>query len=1068
MKNYSKLNTIIGWGVWLIATIVYLLTVEPTASWWDCGEYIATAYKLQVGHPPGAPFFQLVGRIFSLFAFGDVTQVALMINVMSVLSSSFTVLFLFWSITILARKAVFQKGEMTTGRMIAVFGSGVVGALAYTASDSFWFSAVEGEVYAMSSFFTAFVFWSILKWEEVADQKHSGRWLILIAYMFGLSIGVHMLNLLAIPAITFVYYFKKYQPTTKGMLIAGGISILILAFIMWGIIPEVVSLFAHTELIFVNNLGLPFNSGTIFLSILLIATIVFAIKATQESDKRVINIALILAGILYFLILLESSSVGNFFLRLLIGGLIAFMIYRFRANRAQLNHAILGITFLLIGYSTFLLIVIRANTNTPINENNPNNAVNLLSYLNREQYGTWPILYGQYYNSPIVDYEDGNPVYLRDEKKGKYVVADSRKGTIPVYDPDFTTLFPRMWSNQKQVHIREYKRWGEVEGIPMRHRKPDGTVETIVKPTFGENLRYFFRYQVGFMYFRYFMWNFSGRQNDIQGHGEIEHGNWLTGIESLDAKRLGSQDNLPDSMKNWAHNKFYLLPLILGLIGLFFQLNRDYRNSIVVGLLFLMTGIAIIVYLNQYPYQPRERDYAYAGSTYAFAIWIGMGVLGIFNFLKKYINSGVSAIMATVVPLALVPGMMLAGGWDDHDRSGKYAARDFAINYLESCEPNAVLFTNGDNDTFPLWYVQEVEGIRTDVRVVNYMLASGEWYIHQLMRKVYDSERLPFTISREDYDKGSNNYVPFFDRIKGRRELKSVIEFIASNDSRTKLPLQDGTSINFAPTKKLKITIDSSDKKRLIEKGLIPEEKADEIVSEISWNVRQNYLYKNDLMLLDLVASNNWERPIYFTSPSAVEGVLDVAEYCHLEGIVYRFLPVKSKHYIDGLGGVDPDETYDLLVNKAKWGNLEDPDVYIDPESRRNSVMPKQNYFRLAQALIDINKPDSAVTVLDTCQKYFPDSKIPYDIYTLPMLEVYYEAGAFEKGNAVSDILLKNYEQEVEYYNSLDETFRSYYEQESQRAFAVLQQLAMLARQYKQTEQADKIDMVLEMQLSNF
>lgn len=1061
MKNFNKLNTLIGWGVWLIAALIYLLTIEPTASWWDCGEYIATAYKLQVGHPPGAPFFQLVGRIFSLFAFGDVTKVALMINVMSALSSSFTVLFLFWSITILARKAALLGGEMTTPRMIAVFGSGVVGALAYTVSDSFWFSAVEGEVYAMSSFFSAFVFWAILKWEAVADQPHSSRWLILIAYMIGLSIGVHMLNLLAIPAITFVYYFKKYQPTPKGMLITAGVSFVILAFIMFGIIPEVVSLYAHTELVFVNTIGLPFNSGTIFLSLLLIVTIFFAIRATNEDNRSVNSIAIGLSGLLYLLILTESSSVGGFFMRLLIGAAVATTIYLLRERKAQLNTMMLSTVFILIGYSTFLLIVIRSNTNTPINENAPKDAVSLLSYLNREQYGTWPLVYGQYYNSPIESYEDGNPVYIRDDEKGKYVVADSREGTIPVYDSDFTTIFPRMWSSQKSIHIREYKEWGKVEGVPMRHTNLSGEVETIVKPTFGENLRYFFRYQVGFMYFRYFMWNYSGRQNDIQGHGEIEHGNWITGFDSVDAGRLGSQDDLPPSRKNWAHNKFYLLPLLLGLAGLFFQLNRDYKNTIVVGLLFLMTGIAIIVYLNQYPYQPRERDYAYAGSTYAFAIWIGMGVLALYNLLKKVMNAKISALLVTAVTLVLVPGIMASEGWDDHDRSGKYAAREFARNYLESCEPNAILFTNGDNDTFPLWYIQEVEGVRTDVRVVNYMLASGEWYIHQMMRKIYDSERLPFTLDYEDYEKGSNNYVPVIplDQIKGAQELGSIINFIKSDNQRTKWSFGDGGELNYIPTKNLKLTIN---KDEIIKNGYIPEDMHDDIVPEIQWNIRQNYLYKNDLMLLDLISSNNWERPIYFTSPAAIEKVLDVDEYCHLEGVVYRFLPVKADHTIQGLGGIDTQETYELLVNQAKWGNLKDPAVYIDPESRRNSVMPKQNYLRLAEALLNEDHPDKAVNTLDTLRKYFPHEKIPWDIYMVPMVETYYNAGAMEKANAASDVLMKSYVENLDYYASLDQMFRQYYRQDIEQSLMVLQQLSLLATRARQNEQADKIDQELD------
>ena len=506
MKNYRILNNLTGWVVWLIATIVYLMTIEPTASWWDCGEYISTAYKLQVGHPPGAPFFQLIGRIFSLFAFGNVANVALMVNIMSALCSSFTILFLFWSITIFARKAVLMNGgEMTFSKMIAVLGSGVVGALAYTFSDSFWFSAVEGEVYAMSSFFTAIVFWAILRWEEVADESFSARWLVLIAYLVGLSIGVHLLNLLAIPAIGFVFYFKKYNPTPKGMMLTGGISLFVLAFIMFGIIPEIVSLFAHTELLFVNGIGLPFNSGTLFLVILFIAMVIFGIRATHEDKPMIVKLALAFTGILYLLILTESSSIGGFFIRLVIGAAAGYGIYAFRMQRAQINNVIICLVFILIGYSSFLIIVIRANTNTPINENSPEDAVSLLSYLNREQYGDWPIAYGQYYNSPISDYGDGNPVYMRDDEKGKYVIVDDKKGIVPVYDNKFTTIFPRMWSNQKSLHVKEYKRWGEVKGQSVKYTKPDGTTETIAKPTFGENLTYFFRYQLGHMYFRYFM-----------------------------------------------------------------------------------------------------------------------------------------------------------------------------------------------------------------------------------------------------------------------------------------------------------------------------------------------------------------------------------------------------------------------------------------------------------------------------------------------------------------------------------------------------------------------------------
>jgi hypothetical protein len=850
------------------------------------------------------------------------------------------------------------------------------------------------------------------------------------------------------------------------MLVTGGISLLHLAFIMFGIIPEIVSLFAKSELIFVNTLGLPFNSGTIFLAILLIALIVFAIKATSSNNPRDAKIAIGLAGLLFLLILLESRGVGSFFMRLMVGGGAALLVYYFRKQKALLNTAVLSITFILIGYSTFLLIVIRANTNTPINENAPKDAVSLLSYLNREQYGDWPLAHGQYYNSPVSGSEDGSPVYIRSDKDKKYVVADSREGVIPVYDPEFTTLFPRMWSNQKDLHIREYKEWGKIKGVPMRYTNREGKVETIVKPTFGENLTYFFRYQVGFMYFRYFMWNYSGRQNDIQGHGGIENGNWLTSIDALDAKHLGNQDNLPATRQNRANNKLYMLPLLLGLAGLFFQLNRDYRNSIVVALMFLMTGLAIVVYLNQYPYQPRERDYAYAGSTYAFAIWIGLGVLAIYNLLRKLLKPQLSAIIATVLTLVLVPGIMASEGWNDHDRSGKYAARDFAINYLESCEPNAILFTNGDNDTFPLWYVQEVEGIRTDVRVVNYMLASGEWYIHQMMRKIYDSEKLPFTLKAEDYEKGTNNFVPVIEKLKGPVELKQVINFIASSNPDSKIPYGDGTSLNFAPTRSFKLTIDPA---YLVKNKLVPEEMYNRIEPVITWSVKgQNYLYKNDLMLLDLIASNNWERPIYFTSPAAIENVLNVDAYCHLEGIVYRFMPVKADHMYKGLGGIDTDESYDLLVNKAKWGNLNDPKVYLDPESRRNSIMPMQNYQRLAQALIAEGKSDSAVMVLDKMQEHFPDSKFHYDLYTLSQVQNYYEAGAMEKGNAAADLFINNYAGDLEYYASLAPSFKQYYRQETEQAMIVLQRLSMLAKEYKQSEQAEKTDQRLDDVMAKF
>lgn len=1002
MKNFKKLNNIFGWFSFLIAAVVYTLTIEPTASWWDCGEYIATAFKLQVGHPPGAPLFQMAGRFFSLFAMGDNQYVAMMVNLMSALVSAFTILFLFWTITHMAKKLIAKDQEFTEGQLFAVLGSGLVGALAYTFSDSFWFSAAEGEVYAMSSFFTAIVFWAILKWEDQSDQKHSIRWLVFIAYLVGLSIGVHLLNLLAIPAIAFVYYYKKYKPATKGIIITASISIFLLAFIMYIIIPWVVDLAAKFELFFVNNIGLPFNSGIVFYFALIIGLLIFGIHYTRKKGK-----------------------------------LIA-------------NTAILSLTFILIGYSSFLMLVIRANANTPINENNPDDAVSLLSYLNREQYGSWPIFYGQYYNAPLDSknpYSDGNPIYIRDVEKGKYVITDPRKSANPIYDPKFSTIFPRMYSAQDN-HIKAYQSWGKIKGIPITGTNNDGEAVTLMKPTFGENLRFFFRYQMGHMYFRYFMWNFAGRQNDVEGHGGISNGNWLSGITFLDEWRLGKQTDLPQSMQSPAHNKYYLLPLILGMIGMFFHFNRNYKDGVVVALLFFMTGFAIVLYLNQTPFQPRERDYAYAGSFYAFAIWIGLGVLSLFDALSKKASPVVSAAVVTLACVVLVPAIMAAENWDDHNRANKYAARDFAANYLNSCAPNAILITNGDNDTFPLWYAQEVEGIRTDVRVVNYMLASGDWYVHQLARKIYDSEPLRLTLTPAQYNKGINEFIPFVDRGGGQQfELKEVIDFIADESDRSKVELQSGERINYFPVRKVRLTVDSA---KAVSNGIVPAYMADRIVPFVEWEIKSNYLYKNDLMLLDFLASNNWERPLYFASPSSVSKVLGIDKYCHQTGVVYKFIPVVADDYIAGLGGVDTEASYDILMNKCKWGNLNQPGVYVDRESYRNSMMHKQNFMRLAQALVNKGKNTEAITVADRCLKEFPNEKMSFDYYMLPLAEVYYLAGDTVKANNFVKTLADIYTGNLAYYASVNPEFSSFYEDDRMQAYAVMSRIWEYGRKFNQ------------------
>lgn len=1067
--SYKKLNLLIGWLVFAVAAAVYFLTLEPTASWWDCGEYIATAYKLQVGHPPGAPFFQILGRFFSLFAFGDTSKVALMINAMSALSSALTIMFMFWTITALARKFFPAQSALSTGNALAILGSGLVGALAYTFSDSFWFSAVEGEVYAMSSLFTALTFWAILKWEQIADEPHADRYILLIVFLIGISIGVHLLNLLAIPTVVLVYYYKKYEPTLKGTILTLLASLLLIGFILYGVIPEIVKLFANTEILFVNTLGLPFSSGTVFFALTLLLTIILGVLYTiRDDNNRRLRVALlVLLSVLGLLILLDASGFGNFVFRLVILGGISYGIYLLKAKKPLLNAVLMSFVFLLIGYSTFLIIIIRSNADTPIDENSPEDAVSLLAYLNREQYGDTPLFTGPYYNSPIIDYGDRPPVYEKDKEKGKYVITDDRKGVVPIYHPDFTTIFPRMWSSQKKQHIQAYKNWGNVTGRPVEYRDPNsGETKVIQKPTFGENLTFFFRYQIGHMYVRYFMWNFAGRQNDIEGHGGIKNGNWKSGIPFIDA-RLGNQNNLPDSMKNAADNKYYMLPFLFGLIGLFYQIQRKPKDALVVGVLFVMTGLAIVVYLNQYPYQPRERDYAYAGSFYAYAIWIGLSVIFFFRGLSKVIkNKAVSAMVVTVVALALVPAIMASEGWDDHDRSGKYAARDFAANYLNSCQEDAILITNGDNDTFPLWYAQEVEEIRTDVRVVNYMLASGDWYIKQLYNKVYESEPLPFTLEKDQYTKGTNDVVLIADRgLKGHWELKKLIDFVKSDNDATKLRMQDGRSMNYLPTRQVKITVD---KDKVVESGIVPAYMKDQIVDEVKWTIHQNYLYKNDLMFLDFLASNNWERALYFANPSSSRQVFDADQYMHLEGMVYKFIPVKADGYIKGMGGVNARKSYGLLTEKFKWGNLNKPGVLVDRESMRNTLLPKNNYIRVAEQLLEDGEPEKAVAVADACLKYFPNEKIPFDFYMIPLLKVYYEAGATDKGNNLLQEMADRYNQDIDYYASLKPEVFAAYQEEMSQAYSAVRRLIMIAEDYGQDELIEGWEDDLESRLSMF
>jgi hypothetical protein len=1005
-SNYSRYNIILGWLAFAIAAITYALTMEPSASLWDCGEFITTAYGLEVGHPPGAPLFMIMARFFTLFA-PDPSYAALMVNLMSALASAFTIMFLFWTITHLAKKLFVKDGEISLANGVAVFGAGMVGALAYTFSDTFWFSAVEGEVYALSSLFTAVVFWAILKWENVADEKYANRWIILIAYLMGLSIGVHLLNLLAIPAIIFVYYFKKYEPTRNGILASLGISLVILGVIMYGIIPGVIKMASWFELAFVNGMGAPFNTGVLIYGIAMVALVVWTIN------------------------------------------------YSLKHNKVILNTIATSFVVIMIGYSSFAMIVIRSTANPPMDENDPDNVFALLSYLNREQYGDRPLVFGEYYNAPVKSVEYTTPVYI--QKGGRYEIA-SRKPSYE-FDSRFNTIFPRMYSSSAN-HVRDYEYWGgKSKNNPITVDNGNGP-ETIYKPSFGNNLSFFFRYQFNHMYWRYFMWNFAGRQNDIQNHGGIRHGNWISGIQFLDEMRLGNQDKLYSELKNKkSRNTLFFLPFILGLIGIFFQYNsgnKGKKDFWVVMLLFLLTGLAIVVYLNQYPHQPRERDYAYAGSFYAFAIWIGFGVLGLYSFLQNKMPKLASAGIATLICLVAVPGLMAQQNWDDHDRGGRYATLAYAKNYLNSCDPNAILFTYGDNDTFPLWYAQEVEGIRRDIRIVNISLLAGDWYINQMRRKAYDSDPVPMSLSAEKVEPGIRDQIPVMDRLEQPEELAKMIEFVGSDNKRTRLETQSGKFMDYFPGKNIYLPVDSA---KVVNNGTVQKADAGLIVDRLDWTLSNSYLYKNSMMILDIISSNKWERPIYFSIGMGPENYLGLEKYFQLEGAAYRLVPIQAENSYGEYGRINSDLLYDNLMNKFEYGRIKEPDVYMDQfHIITCGIMSfRSNHVRLAAKLNDENKPEKALKVLDRCMEELPTTKLPIEYSLVGFIQEYYRAGATEKANELLLRIAENSYEKMDYFLSLEPEYFASIEAEQQREIRIVQMLLGIAEAGGQNDIKDKI-----------
>ncbi len=1051
MKQFKLVDNIMGWLAFLIAAFVYCSTIEPTASFWDCPEFITTGYKLEIGHPPGAPFFMLTANLFSHFA-SDPTQVARMVNTMSALLSATCILFLFWTITHLTRKLILKDwSSLTTSKLIAIEASGLVGALIYTFSDTFWFSAVEGEVYAYSSAFTAVVFWLILKWEDHADEPHSDRWLILIMYMTGLSIGVHLLNLLCVSAIVLVFYYRKFpNANLKGSLVALAISFVLIAAILYGVVPGIITVGGWFELFFVNTLGCPFNTGVIIYVILLVSTVIWAIYESyvNKSFKRS-NISFVLSvamlGVPFY-----GYGWSAFFIGVVVLAVLWFVVNRqviidktkkpFVSARIK-NTVLLCMLMLMIGYSSYAVIIIRSSANPPMDQNSPEDIFTLGSYLSRDQYGDNPLVYGQAYTSQVqLDIEDGMckphmvegaPIYQRKEKasadeKDSYFIVSRKRD----YKYAQNMLFPRMWSSS---HAEAYESWmGGVDGKQVPYDRC-GELISVKVPTMMENLRFFLSYQCNFMYWRYFMWNFAGRQNDIQGNGELEHGNWISGISFLDNMRLGDQSKLPDDLKNnKGHNVFYCLPLLLGLIGLFWQAyrgQRGIRQFWVVFFLFFMTGLAIVLYLNQTPMQPRERDYAYAGSFYAFAIWCGIGVAAIIDLLKKYLKLNGTAVAAVVSILCLlVPIQMASQTWDDHDRSGRYVCRDFGQNYLMSMQDkgNPIIFTNGDNDTFPLWYNQEVEGVRTEARVCNLSYLATDWYIDQMCRDAYDSPAVPITWPRLDYCSGTNEYVEV------RPEAKNqILELYKTNPNEAKVAFGDNPfelknimkhwvrskdeDFHFIPTDTLYVTID---KEAVKKSGMMM--AADSIPDRMVISLKgKNALYKNDLMMLEILAQCNWTRPIYVATTVGAENYMNLGDNFVQEGLANRITPFTTN--VAGAKNFDTERVYTNMMTRFKYGGLEKKGIYLDETVMRMCYTHRRLFAQLALHLIAEGKLDKAKKTLAYAEKVIPSYNVPMNYLSggLDIAKAYAHLGNKAKATETLKAIFDNSHQYMRWYNSL-------------------------------------------------
>ena len=984
MQSFKRLNTLTGWALFAVALFTYASTVERTASFWDCGEFIACSFKLQVPHPPGAPFFLLLGRIFSMLSFGDLTSVAYWVNMGSVLASAFTIAFLFWTITMLAQKLLGRpERDYSTADTLLVIGSGVVGALAYTFSDTFWFSAVEAEVYGMSSFFTAIVVWAAFKWERIEDEAAANRWLILIAYLTGLSIGVHLLNLVTLPALALIYYFKKYpKPTFWGGMTAFGIGLAILGIINAGIIPGLPGMAFAVERFFVNTLGLPFTSGAIFFTVVFIGTIVYGI------------------------------------------------IWSARQKRAVLNTALLALAFVLIGYASYMQVLVRAEFNPPINENDPSDELNFLSYLRREQYGSRSLLFGPVFTAQPIDQKKGAGIWKKEGNK--YVVFDYQ--TEYVYAPGDEMLFPRVYSSQ-QNH-------------PALYRQMLGLAEG-QKPTMGDNLKFLFSYQLGHMWWRYLMWNFAGRESDEEGAGYLLP--W------------SSDQNAPDLLKNnKARDNFYMLPFALGLFGIAFQYFRRRRDFLILGLLFLFTGVALQIFLNSPPSEPRERDYIYVGSFYFFAMWLGLGVMALAEGIQTYLKSSIVRNGLVAGLCLLVPLMMGAKSWDNHNRDNRYHSVDFAKNLLNSCAPNAILFTGGDNDTFPLWYVQEVEGFRRDVRVCNLSLLGTEWYIQQMKRKTYESEALPISLEFDQFNKGKNDVVMFYEvqGVKSGIDLKQYINLVKTSNPAIQVPLSNGDMTSILPSSVLFLPID---KAAINKANFVPAMMRPLMKDTLQWTIGKRNLYKPDLIMLDIIATNNWKRPIYFSSTLASENYLSLKPYMQLEGYTYRLMPVAIPGATEGY--VNSDIMYTNMTKKTFWREFDNPNVYYDETYKGSPVFSARiAFYRLTDQLLREGNKAKAREVINYSLKVIPDKSIPYDQFSSNNVRFLFEVGDPKKALEIADILASRADQNLTYVKSGNgNRFGS-----PDTDLYILQNIVEACKEAKQTAAASKYEAIFQKHINAF